>query len=183
MLRHKKLRLASSLPRDSTGLDCQCCPQPESLKALNHPGSSVCVCVWSVECVCVCVSTSACTLHRCVSVNLISEGVYPPVYLPRSIFSLNVSRLAVFFFFFFFMQNSFMLWSGGNARFLEYWCPNSFSGITRPTPESQRQCWRGNDQARYQTHIYVFIGLTFELKVLSYSSHWKLSYFHFNSFG
>lgn len=101
MLRHKKLRLASSLPRDSTGLDCQCCPQPESLKALNHPGSSVCVCVWSVECVCVCVSTSACTLHRCVSVNLISEGVYPPVYLPRSIFSLNVSRLAVFFFFFF----------------------------------------------------------------------------------
>ena len=46
-----------------------------------------------------CVSTSACTLHRCVSVSLISEGVYPPVYLPRSIFSLNVSRLAVFCFF------------------------------------------------------------------------------------
>ena len=51
---------------------------------------------------CVCVSTSACTLHRCVSVNLISEGVYPPVYLSHSIFSLNVSRLAVFFLFFFF---------------------------------------------------------------------------------
>lgn len=56
MLRHKKLRLASSLPRDSIGSDCQCCPRPESLKALKQPGSSVCV--WETECVCICIHPS-----------------------------------------------------------------------------------------------------------------------------